>query len=213
MGQPAFDQAAADSIRALHAYAKPSLWKSSFQLLNTFVPFLLLWALMWFSLSYSYWLTLLLSVPTALFLVRLFIIQHDCGHGSFFRSRRANNTAGFLLGVLTLVPYDYWRKSHAIHHASHGDLERRGWGDIDTRTVKEYLALSPGRRRLYRILRSPVALLAKVACPIIKYFPAVVAVSRPVLAEVLCIVSVSNRSLLKVTTVTVALAMLWLAVL
>lgn len=159
MAQPAFDQAAADTIRALSSYSKPSLWKSCFQLLNTFVPFVLLWALMWLSLSYSYWVTLLLAIPTSLFVVRLFIIQHDCGHGSFFRSRRANNTVGFFLGVLTLIPYDYWRKSHAIHHASHGDLERRGWGDIDTRTVKEYLALSPGRRRLYRILRSPVALL------------------------------------------------------
>ena len=157
---PVFDKAAAESIRALNAYAKPSLFRSCFQLLNTFVPFLLLWTLMWLSLSYPYWVTLLLALPTSLFLVRLFIIQHDCGHGSFFRSRRANNTVGFFLGVLTLVPYDYWRKSHAIHHASHGDLERRGWGDIETLTVKEYLALPRGRRYAYRILRSPLALLA-----------------------------------------------------
>jgi omega-6 fatty acid desaturase (delta-12 desaturase) len=108
-----------------------------------------------YSLNYGYWVTLLFAVPTAGFLVRLFIIQHDCGHGAFFPSRTANNTLGFLLGVVTLTPYTYWRKTHAIHHATAGNLDRRGWGDITTLTVKEYLALPKHRQLAYRLYRHP----------------------------------------------------------
>ena len=97
-------------------------------------------------------------MPAAGFLVRLFIIQHDCGHGAFFRSSRASNALGFVLGVLTLTPYDYWRKVHAIHHATSGNLERRGFGDIDTLTVREYLALSPWGRFRYRLYRHPIVM-------------------------------------------------------
>jgi omega-6 fatty acid desaturase (delta-12 desaturase) len=110
------------------------------------------------SLEYSYWITLLLALPAAGFLVRLFIIQHDCGHGSFFRSRAANNTLGFVLGILTLTPYAYWRKAHAIHHATSGNLDHRGFGDISTLTVKEYLALTRWRRLRYRLYRNPLIL-------------------------------------------------------
>ena len=96
---------------------------------------------MWAALGFGYWLSLLLAVPAAGFLVRLFMIQHDCGHGSFFRRRAANDWVGRAIGALTLTPYDVWRRSHAIHHAGSGNLERRGIGDINTLTVREYLAL------------------------------------------------------------------------
>src|SRR4029434_6897062 len=100
-------------------------------------PFVLLWVLMWATLDLGYWLCLLLSVPAAGFLVRLFMIQHDCGHGAFFRHRLANDWVGRLIGVLTLTPYDFWRRTHAIHHATSANLDRRGTGDIDTLTVDE----------------------------------------------------------------------------
>ena len=160
MDQSNSNAVAAASIRALSSYARPSVFRSCFQLVNTFVPFCLLWYVMWRSLDYPYWTTLLLAIPTSFLMMRLFIIQHDCGHGSFFGSRRANNSVGFALGVLSLMPYEYWRRTHAIHHATHGDLERRGFGDIDTRTVREYLALSRGKRIGYRLVRNPFVLLA-----------------------------------------------------
>jgi omega-6 fatty acid desaturase (delta-12 desaturase) len=100
------------------------------ELVVTVVPFVALWLLMLLSLRHSYWLCLLLAVPAAGFLVRLFMIQHDCGHGSFFRRRRANDWLGRMLGVLTLTPYGYWRRTHAVHHATSGHLGRRGTGDV-----------------------------------------------------------------------------------
>ena len=118
----------------------------------------LLWLGMWVSLGHGYWITLLLAVPAAGFLVRLFIIQHDCGHGSLFRSRFANDLTGRILGVFTLTPYDYWRRTHAVHHATSGNLDRRGVGDISTLTVREYLALSRWRRLVYRLYRHPLVL-------------------------------------------------------
>ncbi len=146
------------SIEELNAYARPSLVRACFQLLNTGIPYVALWLLMVFSLEYSYWITLLLAIPTGLLLMRLFVLQHDCGHGSFLPSRAANNSVGFILGVVTLVPYEYWRKTHAIHHATSGDLDRRGLGDVDTLTVAEYLALSPFKRVSYRLMRNPFVL-------------------------------------------------------
>lgn len=114
--------------------------RSLAQLATSIVPFCGLWALMWVGLQYSYLLTLALAVPAAGFLVRLFILQHDCGHGSFFKSKRANDALGRLLSVLTFTPYDRWRKNHAIHHATSGDLDRRGCGDVLMLTVREYRA-------------------------------------------------------------------------
>jgi omega-6 fatty acid desaturase (delta-12 desaturase) len=128
------------------------------QLLTSIVPFCLLWALMWYSLQYSYWITLLISVPTAGFLVRLFILQHDCGHGAFFKSKRLNDVFGRALGVLVLTPYGCWRREHAMHHATSGDLDRRGFGDVYTLTVKEYLQLTPLKRFIYRLHRNPFVL-------------------------------------------------------
>ncbi len=131
---------------------KRSVW----QLVNTLVPFLAMYVLIWYSLSWSYWITVGLSIPTGLLLIRLFIIHHDCGHGSFFKSKRANDFVGFWLGVMTMTPYYTWRWSHAQHHAGSGDLERRGHGDIPTLTVREYQALSPMKKLGYRIYRNPI---------------------------------------------------------
>jgi acyl-lipid omega-6 desaturase (Delta-12 desaturase) len=142
----------------LNRYRAPSHVRSWIELLVTAVPFVLLWIAMWACLRWSYWLSLAIAVPAAGFLVRLFMIQHDCGHGSFFRQRLANAWAGRVIGVLTLTPYDHWRRSHAAHHASSGNLDRRGIGDIATLTVAEYLALPRWRRMAYRVYRHPLAM-------------------------------------------------------
>jgi acyl-lipid omega-6 desaturase (Delta-12 desaturase) len=139
-------------------YRDTRLGRSLAQLATSIVPFCGLWALMWVSLQYSYFLTLALAVPAAGFLVRLFILQHDCGHGSFFKSKRANDALGRLLSVLTFTPYDRWRKNHAIHHATSGDLDRRGCGDVLMLTVREYRALSALKRWQYRLHRHPLVL-------------------------------------------------------
>ncbi|MCE9547885.1 MAG: fatty acid desaturase [Planctomycetia bacterium] len=142
----------------LAPYRQPGVWSSVWQVASTLVLFFGLWVLMWWSLSYSYWITLLLSVPTAGLLVRLFVLQHDCGHGSFFKSRLANEWVGRALAVLTLTPYQRWRKNHAVHHATSGDLDRRGFGDVHMLTVAEYLRLSRFQKLVYRIHRHPLVL-------------------------------------------------------
>jgi omega-6 fatty acid desaturase (delta-12 desaturase) len=134
-------------------------WRAWYQILNTAIPFIALWAATYLSLQVGYWLTLLLAVPTAMFLVRLFMFQHDCGHGAFTPSQRVNNVIGSVIGVLTLVPYDYWRKTHAMHHASSGNLDIRSFGDIDTLTVKEYLSRSRRKQLAYRLYRHPLVML------------------------------------------------------
>ncbi len=139
-------------------YQKSQTGKSIWQLCNSFIPFVLIWLLMLYALDYSYWITLLLAFPASGFIVRIFIIQHDCGHGSFFKSRRANDLSGLFCSIFTLTPYHYWRKSHAIHHASAGNLEHRGVGDIYTMTVKEYLQLSRWGKLKYRLYRNPLLL-------------------------------------------------------
>ena len=147
-----------DWIRVLAKYREPSAGRSSFELGVTVGPFLLLWALAWWSLSYSYWLTLAISMSNAAFLLRLFCIQHDCGHGAFFNNRTVSDWLGRVLGVLTLTPYDVWRRTHSIHHSHSGDLDHRGIGDIYTLTVAEYKALSALGRFHYRVYRSPIVL-------------------------------------------------------
>ena len=139
-------------------YQSSDVRKSLFQLCNTLLPFIALLVAMYYSLSVSYWLTLALSIPAAGFLVRVFIIMHDCGHGSFFPSRRWNDVVGFLTGVLTLTPYVQWRHDHAVHHAGSGNLDKRGHGDITTLTVKEYLALNGLGRFQYLTGRMPIVM-------------------------------------------------------
>ncbi len=139
-------------------YAQPDGWRGTLQLLNTALPYLAIMTAMLVGLAYHVWAALFAILPAALFLVRLFMIQHDCGHGSFFRSRWANNLIGHLLGVLTLTPYVDWRRCHAAHHAGAGNLERRGIGDISTMTVREYLQRSWLQRFGYRLYRHPLVL-------------------------------------------------------
>ena len=132
---------------------------SVLQLSLTATLFLASWTAAYLSLRIHYALTLVFVVLASGFLMRLFMIQHDCGHGSYFSSRRARDAVGFVIGVLTLTPYHYWKRTHAHHHAHSGDLDFRGFGDINTRTVREYRALTPTQRLAYRAYRHPLVLL------------------------------------------------------
>jgi omega-6 fatty acid desaturase (delta-12 desaturase) len=143
---------------AVLRYARPDLWRSIWMLVNTLVPYFALWALMLYSVHISYWLTLLLAFPTAGFMVRTFIIFHDCGHGSFFKNRQANDAVGFISGVLNFTPYFKWRRDHAIHHATASDLDGRGVGDVKTMTVEEYLAAPWWKKAFYRVFRNPLVM-------------------------------------------------------
>jgi hypothetical protein len=152
----------AAQLRALCAeYAKPHFGRALWQLLNTLPLFVALWALMAYGVTHdwNYGWVLLLAIPTAGLYVRMFIVQHDCGHGSFFKSEKANNIVGGVLGLITLFPYGYWRKTHNIHHGSSGNLDRRGVGDMETLTVAEYIALPWYKRFGYRFYRSTFVLL------------------------------------------------------
>ncbi|MGC2409178.1 MAG: fatty acid desaturase [Methyloceanibacter sp.] len=144
--------------QVLARYRQPSYGRGIVELVITILPLAALWVLMWAMLDLGYWFTLPLAIPAAAFLVRLFMIQHDCGHGSFFRHRLANDWIGRIIGVLTLTPYGFWRRTHAMHHASSGNLDRRGLGDVDTLTVDEYLARSIWGRLRYRLYRHPLVM-------------------------------------------------------
>jgi len=139
-------------------YQKPEVWRGVWQIVNTLVPYGALWYVMYLSQQVSYWLTVPLAILGGGFLVRVFIIFHDCGHGSYFKSRRANDILGFITGVLTLTPYYQWRWEHALHHSSAGDLDRRGTGDVWTLTVQEYLEAGRWKRFAYRLARNPIVL-------------------------------------------------------
>jgi len=139
-------------------YQEPSLRRGFRQIINTLVPYLALWFLMYLSLRISYLLTGALTVLAGGFLIRVFVIFHDCGHGSFFKSRKANDSLGSITGVLCFTPYYHWRWEHALHHSSSGDLDRRGTGDVWTLTVQEYLEASRWKRLAYRLARNPLIL-------------------------------------------------------
>ncbi|MEP3047474.1 MAG: fatty acid desaturase [Roseibium sp.] len=143
---------------ALAKYREPSMARSLFEIFITVVPFICLWVLCAASFIYGQYWGLLLIIPASGFLVRLFILQHDCGHGSLFANRRLNDWIGRVIGVFTLTPYDYWRRTHAVHHATAGNLDRRGIGDVDTLTVREYRALSAWGKFKYRLYRHPVVM-------------------------------------------------------
>lgn len=139
-------------------YRRPCVVRAAWQLANTAVPYGLCWYLMYHTLQFSWWLTIPLAILAGALLVRIFIIFHDCGHGSFFRSRRANDIVGFITGLLTFSPYHHWRWQHAIHHGTAGDLDRRGMGDIWTMTVREYEQSSRWKQLAYRLARNPFVL-------------------------------------------------------
>lgn len=144
---------------AFAPYRGASRLRSSMELVATAAPFFLFWGGAMALLSLGLWWGVFLAIPAAAFLVRLFMIQHDCGHGSFFNRRQTNDWIGRLIGVLTLTPYEYWRRTHSVHHASAGNLDKRGMGDVVTLTVAEYRAMSRGQRLGYRLYRNPAIFL------------------------------------------------------
>jgi omega-6 fatty acid desaturase (delta-12 desaturase) len=139
-------------------YQKPSTLRALWQIIDTLVPFAALWYLMYLCLPISWWLVAPLAILAGALLVRVFIIFHDCGHGSFFKSRAANDTVGFIAGILTFTPYYHWRWEHAIHHSNAGHLDKRGVGDVWTMTVQEYLESSRWKKFAYRLARNPLVL-------------------------------------------------------
>ncbi len=144
--------------RKITAYTTSNHRKAVWQIINTLLPYFLLWSAMVYMVhnQYPYWSVLLLSLVAALFLLRIFIFFHDCCHGSFFKSRRANTILGYITGILTFTPFDAWRRSHNLHHASSGNLDRRGAGDVWTMTVEEYRTSPFLRRAAYRLYRNPL---------------------------------------------------------
>jgi acyl-lipid omega-6 desaturase (Delta-12 desaturase) len=144
--------------RLLSAYAQPRLARSLTEIATSVVPYLALSALMYATLGVSVWVTLALALPAAGFLVRTFIVFHDCAHGSMWRSKRTNAHVGRVLGLFVLSPFARWRHDHAVHHATAGDLDRRGTGDLPTLTITEYNARSPKAQRAYRVFRNPLVM-------------------------------------------------------
>jgi omega-6 fatty acid desaturase (delta-12 desaturase) len=151
-------------IQRLSQYAQADTNKAFWQIANTFIPYIMLWGLMiYFVLQgYSYWLTLLLAIPAAGLLVRIFIFFHDCTHSAFFPSLRANRIFGYIAGIMTFTPFEDWQRTHVIHHSAAGNLDRRGIGDIWTMTVDEYQAASKGKRLAYRLFRNPLVLFGLI---------------------------------------------------
>jgi omega-6 fatty acid desaturase (delta-12 desaturase) len=148
--------------KILAPYRLPNVSRSIFELAVTAGAFAMFWVLMWTALAVGYWLCLLLAFPTACFLMRLFMIQHDCGHGACFRRRATNDWVGRIIGVVTLTPYSFWLRAHASHHANAGNLDHRGSGDIITLTADEYQALIPPHRIAYRLYRSPFVMFGLI---------------------------------------------------
>ncbi len=151
-------QSEAAWLKRLMPYRRASGWRSSFEVAVTAIPFAGLWVASWLLVANGIYWGLLLTIPAAGFLLRLFMIQHDCGHGAFFGRRAVDDWLGRVLGVLTLTPYDCWRKTHAIHHASSGNLDARGIGDVRTLTLTEYRALGRWGRLGYWLYRHPVVM-------------------------------------------------------
>lgn len=140
----------------IEKYQKQSLPKGIWQIVNTLIPYLGLWVIIIYSLPVSWWITVFLIPVAAGFLVRLFIIFHDCGHGSFFKSQRANQVVGMIFGILSFTPYYKWHNQHLRHHATVGNLDKRGTGDVWTMTIEEYEGSSKWNRLKYRIYRNPL---------------------------------------------------------
>ncbi|HYM55864.1 MAG TPA: fatty acid desaturase, partial [Solirubrobacteraceae bacterium] len=170
-GREPAPQAVASSARAhgsegpfwredLAPYARPHLGRSLLDIATSVLPYLALSVAMYMALKVSYLLVLVIAIPAAGFLVRTFILFHDCSHGSLLPSKRANAWLGVVLGLLVYSPFLRWRHDHAIHHATSGDLDRRGGGDVHTLTVAEYRALTPRSRLAYRLFRNPLIMFA-----------------------------------------------------
>jgi omega-6 fatty acid desaturase (delta-12 desaturase) len=145
-------------LKIIQGYNKPNLVKSWGQVANSFLPYFGLWVAMYYSLAISYWLTLGISIFAAGFLMRIFIIFHDCGHGSFFVSERANRVMGIIAAGFLFTPYHKWQEDHRIHHATAGNLDNKGVGDVRTFTVEEYKNFKPWQKQLYKLYRNPIML-------------------------------------------------------
>jgi len=145
-------------LKIISGYRKPVFARSMYELAVTLIPFVFLWATAAVAFQFGHWIGLTLIIPAAGFLLRLFMLQHDCGHGSLFGKRPLDDWIGRAIGVLTLTPYDYWRRAHNEHHASAGNLDERGVGDITTLTLGEYRDLNPRRKLAYRLYRHPVVM-------------------------------------------------------
>ena len=139
-------------------YQVPDNKKALLQIMSSFLPYVAIWVLMYISLDYSYWLTLLLAIANAFFTVRIFIIQHDCGHQSYLKSRKTNNVIGTICSMFSMIPYQYWARSHNFHHAHNGQFENRDIGDITTLTVNEYKEKTSWGKFQYRLYRSPLVM-------------------------------------------------------
>ncbi len=148
----------ADWRKTISKYTKPAPFKIWWQIANSFIPYFGLWVLMVYSLDYSYWITLGLSIVAAGFLTRIFIIFHDCGHGSYFRSSLVSRIVGTVAGLLVFTPYHRWTYQHMVHHQTVGNLDKRGEGDVMTLTVDEYKSRSPIKQLMYRLYRNPIVL-------------------------------------------------------
>ena len=157
-GRAAVAKTAASWGVIMAGYRQPSSVRSIAEIIVTVLPFAGLWSLCAIAAVNGYWAGLVLTIPAAGFLMRMFILQHDCGHGALFSRRRANDWTGRTLGVLTLTPYDYWRRTHAIHHSTAGNLDKRGIGDVDTLTVEEYRMMGRWGRSRYWLYRHPLVM-------------------------------------------------------
>lgn len=144
---------------AVAKFQKPNARRANWQLINSVGAYAATWLAIYLTIGISFWLTFGLAILGAGLVTRVFIISHDCGHGSFFATKRANSIVGFITGVLSFTPYHHWRWEHARHHATSGDLERRGMGDVWTMTVQEYIEASRWTRFRYRFARNPIMLL------------------------------------------------------
>lgn len=147
-----------EALKSIKKYQTPSNTKAIIQVINSFGPFVLIWALMYNLWDYSILAVLALGILNAFFLVRIFIIQHDCGHNSFIQSKFWRNTIGYVCSIFSSIPYFYWAKSHHFHHNNNGRLEVRDIGDIDTLTVKEFAAMPKSKRFWYKVYRSPIVM-------------------------------------------------------
>jgi len=145
-------------MEIISGYNRPDNLKSWWQIINSVGPYIILWVVMIKTIEISYWLTLLLAIAAAGFMVRIFIIFHDCGHGSFFRSKRLSKVVGIITGMIVFTPYHKWHKEHHIHHQTVGNLDKRGIGDVMTLTVDEYSKRSRWQKFAYRVYRNPFIL-------------------------------------------------------
>jgi omega-6 fatty acid desaturase (delta-12 desaturase) len=172
MSSAALKMAKADWYRSTAKYGQSSLARSLWQICDTLIPYFALWAVMVYMVQrqFPYWMTLMLAVLAGGILVRVFILFHDCCHGSFFGSRRANTILGYVTGILTFTAFEDWRHAHNAHHATAGDLDRRGIGDIWTMTTEEYLAAPLRRRFAYRVYRNPFILFGPGAVLLFLFF-------------------------------------------